>query len=224
MFQVYFDDSGTDAKSEIAIAACYISTKRGWEAFVEGWDQARWEEGFEVFHMADFVARPEHGHKPFCTWNNSKKDHVYGRLADIINKNKRIGIACAVPKKAYDERVPDDLKVHYGTEHYAFAVRKCLMCILEWREASLITLPMRYVFDWEMNTSEKRIQISKMLDTMHQTWRNKFGLEPKWLFFRTQRRVQAASSRRHPGLANEQPNAETPRWRGESRQDAPRVH
>jgi hypothetical protein len=86
MFQVYFDDSGTDAKSEIAIAACYISTKRGWEAFVEGWDQARWEEGFEVFHMADFVARPEHGHKPFCTWNNSKKDHVYGRLLTSSTK------------------------------------------------------------------------------------------------------------------------------------------
>ena len=35
MFTAYFDDSGTDRNSEIAIAACYVSTKRGWDDFVK---------------------------------------------------------------------------------------------------------------------------------------------------------------------------------------------
>ena len=52
MFTAYFDDSGTDGNSDIAIAACYISAKRGWDEFVEAWDHARREEGFDVFHMA----------------------------------------------------------------------------------------------------------------------------------------------------------------------------
>ncbi|HUK48020.1 MAG TPA: DUF3800 domain-containing protein [Terriglobales bacterium] len=183
MYEVYFDDSGTHRNSEVAIAACYVSTKRGWDSFVDAWDDARVEEGFDVFHMADFVAPRERGHKPFCDWDNAKKDHVYDRLAKIINENKRIGIACGVPKKAYDEEVPDELRIHYGREHYAFAVRKCLMSILEWRESSQIILPMRYVFDWEMSGSGKRAEISAMMHTMHASWRDKFGLEPEGFSF-----------------------------------------
>jgi len=178
MFEVYFDDSGTDPKSEIAIAACYVSTKGGWDKFVEAWDHARWEEGFDTFHMAHFVAPREHGHKSFCDWDNTKKDHVYSRLAKIINENKWTGIACAVPKKGYDEIVPDDLKIHYGKEHYTFAVRTCLIRLLDWRKASMVTLPMRYVFDWEMSISEKRKEISAMMDTMHDSWKEQFGMEP----------------------------------------------
>ena len=66
MFTAYFDDSGTDGNSDIAIAACYVSTKRGWDDFVEAWDRVRYEEGFDVFHMAEFVAKREMGHKPWC--------------------------------------------------------------------------------------------------------------------------------------------------------------
>jgi hypothetical protein len=98
-------------------------------------------------------------------------------LAKIINDNKRIGIACAVPKKAYDDVLPDDLKEIYGKEHYTFAVRMCLNLILEWREKSLIRLPMQYIFDFETKHSEKRIEIEQMFDTLHDSWREKFGIE-----------------------------------------------
>src|SRR5579862_1137610 len=144
MFEVYFDDSGTDGNSEIAIAGCYVSTKRGWDEFTTAWDIVRDEEGFDAFHMADFVAPLHCGHKPFCDWDKPKKDRVYDRIATIINEHKRIGIACAVPKKPYDEIVPNDMKDIYGHEHYTFAVKKCMMQIRQWREESLIKTPMRY--------------------------------------------------------------------------------
>ena len=155
MFTAYFDDSGTDNNSDIAIAACYISAKTGWDAFVEEWDRARWEEGFDVFHMAHFIAKPDQDHRPWCDWDHAKKDHVYKRLAKTINENKRIGIASAVPKAALD-LTPEKLRQFYGREHYTVAVRMCMLRIMHWRKRSLISLPIRYVFDFEMSSSQKR--------------------------------------------------------------------
>ena len=125
MFTAYFDDSGTDKNCDIAIAACYVSTKRGWDEFVTAWDAARSDEGFEDFHMSDFMAPPGQEKKPWCDWDNTKKDRVYSRLGKIINRNKRIGVAVAIPKAHWDE-VPDWIRGHYGYQHYAVAVRMCM--------------------------------------------------------------------------------------------------
>ena len=128
--------------------------------------------------MAEFLAPSEQGHKPFCGWDDGKKDHVYARLAKIINDNKRIGIASAVPKEAYD-RLPERIHQQYGRERYTFAVRMCMMRIMEWRDKSLISLPIRYVFDWQMNTDQKRKEISLILDIISKdkSLAPKFGLE-----------------------------------------------
>ena len=186
MFTAYFDDSGTDGNSDIAVAACYISAKRGWEDFVEAWDNARWEEGFDSFHMAEFVAPKDQGHKPWCDWSDEKKNHVYARLAKITNENKRIGIAVAVPKAVWD-RTPDYIRGHYGRQHYTFAVRMCMNRIVRWRAQSMIKHPVRYVFDWEMQRTPKREEISKVLDIVArpQNWEvaDQLGLEPEGYSF-----------------------------------------
>jgi hypothetical protein len=182
MFTAYFDDSGTDGNSDIAIAACYVSTKRGWDDFVEAWDRARYDEGFDSFHMAEFVAKPEMGHKPYCDWTRSKKEHVYARLAKIINENKRVGVAAAVPKNVWDN-TPEKIRRHYGREHYTFAVRMCLMRLLDWRSGTMNILPIRYVFDWEMSASRKRKEISAIFDVLsapaNQIQARMFGVEPE---------------------------------------------
>jgi Protein of unknown function (DUF3800) len=165
MFTAYFDDSGTDRNSDTAVAACYISTRRGWDQFVTDWDHARVQEGFDAFHMADFTAPNSQGHRPYCEWDEAKKNHVYGRLARIINDNKRIGIAIAIPKEIWS-RTPERIQRHFGREHYSFAVRLCMMQILKWRKNIQIALPVRYVFDWEMNKSQKRAEIAKIFEIL----------------------------------------------------------
>ena len=182
MFVAYFDDSGTDRNCDIAVAACYVSTKRGWDDFVEAWDRARWEEEFDCFHMADFVAPNAQGHQPWCNWDDAKKKHVYARLAKIINDNKRIGIAVAVPKAIWDD-TPEHIRRHYGREHYTFAVRMCMTQILRWRERSMISLPIRYVFDWEMRKTQKREEITRIFELIskpqNQPVANLLGIEPQ---------------------------------------------
>jgi hypothetical protein len=73
VYETYLDDRGTSAQSDIAIAACYVSTEPSWKRFVKQWDLARYEEGFDAFHMAHFTAPKEQGHKPWCDWDNTKR-------------------------------------------------------------------------------------------------------------------------------------------------------
>ncbi|MBZ5626740.1 MAG: hypothetical protein LAQ69_49895 [Acidobacteriia bacterium] len=126
--------------------------------------------------------KQEQNHKPWCDWDHNKKVHVYARLAKIINENKRIGIACAVPKVLWDQ-TPERIRQHWGREHYTFAVRMCMRRIAEWRHKSMISLPVRYIFDWEMGISQKRQEISKIFDIIsapsNEHIAELFGVEPR---------------------------------------------
>jgi Protein of unknown function (DUF3800) len=185
MFEAYFDDSGTDSNSPLAIAACYVSSKRGWDAFVEEWNLARYEEDFDVFHMADFAAPRELGKKPFCDWGSDKKKRVYNRLAKIINENKRIGCGIAIPKDVFDRLVPplpESLRAEFGTQHYTCAVKTILWEIVKWRHSLGITLPIRYIFD---RMGQGRGEIIAIWDDVQRGhWKEKtLGMEPEGYAF-----------------------------------------
>jgi hypothetical protein len=128
MYEMYTDD--THADHPLAIAACYISTKRGWEEFAYELEQIKSSEGFECFHMVDYVAKPERQIKPYCDWDGAKRERVYRRLVKAINQNKRIGLGIAVPKEVFDRVVPTlpgPLRKKCGKNHFAFAVKMLLV-------------------------------------------------------------------------------------------------
>jgi hypothetical protein len=92
MFTLYCDDSGTHAGSDVAVAACYISTAAQWTEFARNWDEVEAKEHFGVFHMADFVDRYEQFASP--EWANQKKrDRTIGALVNIIKTRVRIGFS-----------------------------------------------------------------------------------------------------------------------------------
>jgi len=146
-FEIYWDDSGTHKESPIAVAACYVATKEQWDQFKINWDEAREQEGFDVFHMADFMATPEYKREPFCGWDKNKKSRVYFRLASIINTRVRMGFAIAVPKDAYDRYAPERFRKEYADGHYAFAVKTCMGMVNTWHETYAKGQGVQYVFD-----------------------------------------------------------------------------
>lgn len=146
-FEIYWDDSGTHKESPIAVAACYVATKEQWDQFKLNWDEARQREEFDVFHMADFMAKPEYKKEPFCEWDQCKKNWVYFRLANIINARVRIGFAIAVPKDAYDLYAPERFRREYAEGHYAFAVKCCMGMVSTWHETYAKGQGIQYVFD-----------------------------------------------------------------------------
>jgi hypothetical protein len=118
--EAYLDDSGTDGNTPIAVAACYISSKEQWDHFARNWDEVRFAEGFDVFHMCEFVAKREAGHKPFCDWDNTKKDRVYKKLASIINTRIRRGFAVyAAKRKATGQLVTSEDRQRFALEWLA---------------------------------------------------------------------------------------------------------
>jgi len=145
--EIYFDDSGTDGRTPVAVAACYVSSKEQWDRFVNNWDRVLTDEGFDVFHMAEFVAKPEAGHKPFCDWDTNKKLRVYSKLASILNTRIQKGFAFAIPKHSFDAYALKEFKEEYAKDHYSWAVKRILGLLAEWRKQSNITAPMQYVFD-----------------------------------------------------------------------------
>src|SRR5258708_1273333 len=121
-FELYCDDSGTDSNSPIAVAACYVASKNQWHEFGRNWEEVMQVEGFDCFHMAEFVAKPKAGHRPFCEWDNIKKTRVYEKLASIINIRVRKGFGIAIPKAAFDGAAPQHFRDHYASDHYTYAV------------------------------------------------------------------------------------------------------
>lgn len=146
MFTLYCDDSGTHAKSDVAIAGCYVSTVEQWREFKRNWEEIDAKEHFGVFHMADFVAKRKQF--AFPEWQDDKKrDRTIRALVATINTRVRIGIAAAVVKSAYNEIVPANMREHLGRNHYTFAVRMCIAFVEQWRKQYGYSEPIQYVFD-----------------------------------------------------------------------------
>jgi hypothetical protein len=181
-FEVYFDDSGTDGNSPVAVAACYVASKDQWDQFVKNWDEASKTEGFDVFHMAEFVAKRQAGHKPFCDWDNPKKERVYARLANIINTRVRKPFALAVPKIAFDRYVFPEFKEQYAGDHYTWAAKATIGLLENWRLTRGITSPMQYVFD---RGSRGQQQLQKIWDESlgRDGAERRYGIVPNGVMF-----------------------------------------
>ena len=184
--EVYFDDSGTDAGTPVAVAACYVAQKTQWDEFVRNWDQVMADEGFDMFHMAEFVAKPEMGHKPFCDWSREKKDRVYKKLASIINTRVRKGFAVAVPKKPFDEYVFHEFKQQYAKNHYVWAVKSVLGFIDNWRQQFSVGVPMQYVFE-SGSLGEDQVDAVWKECLLHKESERKYGIVPNGVMFQDKR-------------------------------------
>jgi hypothetical protein len=151
-FETYWDNSEPEPTTDtalafpMAIAACYVSSKDQWDCFRRDWDRAREEEGFDVFHMTDFMASPCLK-KPFCDWNRHKRDRVYYRLANIINTRVRAGFVFGVPSESYDLHTPQHIKDVMGNRHFTFAVRTVLSLVQEWYAKYGQGKAVQYIFD-----------------------------------------------------------------------------
>jgi hypothetical protein len=147
MFTLYCDDSGTHPKSDIAVAACHISTVDQWTHFKRNWDEANAREHFGVFHMADFVGKQEQFSAP--EWNDqAKRDRTVRALVNLIKTRAQIGFAAVVVKSAFDEVIAGSkLREKYGDNHYAFVVRLCTTLVDRWRQKHKHGAPVQYVFD-----------------------------------------------------------------------------
>jgi hypothetical protein len=143
-FTVHFDDSGTHSESSIAVGASLVASVDQWRHFNRNWEEAEKQEGFGVFHMADFAA----GEKHFKGWDDTKKKRVLERLCNIITTRISVGWSTSVTKKDYDDIIVDPFfRSWVGEFHYSFCVRQCAGTIGIWRRQQKKPSSLEYVFD-----------------------------------------------------------------------------
>jgi hypothetical protein len=134
--------------------------------------------------MCEFVAKREAGHKPFCDWDNKKKDRVYARLASIINTRIRHGFAVAVPKAPFDRYVFEEFKDGCAADHYTWAIRNILILLSDWRQKYQIGKPMQYVFHYGSLSQNRIKQIWESESKKNSPLAGlRFGMVPEGIMF-----------------------------------------
>src|ERR1035438_4934197 len=116
-YELYFDDSGTDKDSPVAVAACYVAKKEQWDEFTRNWKDTAGTDGFNFFHMTDFMVnplavnwdkvKPNNAILQYRDWDDEKRRRVYTHLSGIIRCRAQSGFGVTVGKQDYDDLIPD---------------------------------------------------------------------------------------------------------------------
>ena len=155
MITAYFDDSGTDQRSRIAIASCYLGEVQQWDLLAREWEDAKSRFGFEYFGMSDCLVGRER--TSFEGWSWPQKDALIRHLIGITSLRARMGFSAAIIKDDYDAVVSGWKRRIVGENHFGFAVKDCLRQIRNWRRQYNISEPIQYVFDL-MGTGKDEIE------------------------------------------------------------------
>lgn len=182
-FETYWDNSeATPAAPDspafpMTIAACYVSTKTQWDEFNKNWRKALDDEGLAFFHMTDFTASREHGVKPYCDWDQPKRERFYYRLANIINTRMKAGFVFGLPTQSFDLYTPEHFKRDLGKRHFTFAVRSVLDLVSQWYASYGSGKAVQYVFD---RTGKGVGEITAIFDIAKERpeWAAKLGFRP----------------------------------------------
>lgn len=183
-FETYWDNSeATPATADlpafpITIAACYVSTKEQWDEFNKNWKKALDDYGLAYFHMTDFMVSRERGVKPYCDWDQPKRDWFYYRLANIVNTRISTGFAFGVPNESFDLHTPQHFKDDLGKRHFTFAVRSVLDLVSQWYASYGSGKAVQYVFD-RMGKGKGEIDAIFDITKERPEWAAKLGVRPK---------------------------------------------
>jgi Protein of unknown function (DUF3800) len=178
MVTLYFDDSGTHPQSDVAIAAAYVSSVEQWVSFQKDWNYARHQDGFNVFHTADFMAKQGEFSAP--EWQDEDKcRQTIERLIGLINIRVRHLFICGVLRKPYDTFIAPDPKLAKlcGRNHYVFAVKHCLNFIKEWKAEWASKENVKYIFDRVPKGSGIKKEINEVFNEFVNDPSNPFGIE-----------------------------------------------
>ncbi|HEY7404158.1 MAG TPA: DUF3800 domain-containing protein [Candidatus Angelobacter sp.] len=164
---VYMDDSGTESRARIVVAALCVSSVKKWKKFEAAWIAAEQKYCFKEFHMTEFAScrsdfwcrdcksgKTDATNHPWREWSNTKRHDVLAELIRIICKYTQKGFGIAFTKEEIDkylknqklrELAPDQ----FGEEHYTFAATTCSGELARWRYKTQEFPPLKFVFDGE---------------------------------------------------------------------------
>ena len=145
MFKVYFDDSGTAPDQRIAIASAIVIPAKRLLALENEWRGFCDKYGITEFHASPCASR--NPKSQYADWNETKVKKAFDRARQIVMKYGTRALSFAVTKKEFDEEIPDEQKVYWAQDHYAYAIRRVLRFVWKWSGDSEFRNELEYVFD-----------------------------------------------------------------------------
>jgi hypothetical protein len=145
MFTVYVDDSGTDPKQHLAIAAALIVPACQIVALDSQWDLFSKRHGFSNLHAAECVAR--NPRSQFFGWDDIMVEKVLRRARQLMKARASAAFSFAINKPLFDSAAPDEWREVGGYNHYTWALRALLQQLVRWHAKRGIKEPFEFVFD-----------------------------------------------------------------------------
>jgi hypothetical protein len=154
-------------KGSASVTVCgFVSTVKRWVIFDEEWQEALGSQGFDCFHMTDFVAKK----KPFDKWDDSpdklkKRDRFFHGLVKMAIKRTVWSVAAIVPMDQYNSANEEyKLDECFGGA-YAFAGLICGIKLKRWAKTKSMFQNFEVLFedgDKGRGALDKRLR--KLLD------------------------------------------------------------
>lgn len=127
MLDAYFDDSGTDAESRVAVLAGYLGPAEEWTVLEAEWNAVLRREDLTFYRTADC----NHSQGQFDGWPSPRRNALHREMVEIITRRQLvpIGIACKV-LTPFASRVP-----------WTWEFEACFVRVIEWVGEYMRKLP-----------------------------------------------------------------------------------
>ena len=159
-----------------------MSRRRTVGRFRKNWDRARTDEGFDVFHMAEFVAKPERAQALLRLGQRQKGARL--REAGKHHKHSRTnGVrSCCSQKAVRSVRIPRIQRAIRQRSLHLGRKNRCLDRSRTGAQKSGITIPMQYVFD-EGSLGQSQINDIWAQYEQIKSAEQKYGIVPNGVMF-----------------------------------------
>jgi hypothetical protein len=142
MLTAYFDDSGTDSGSRVAVVAGYLGSTANWKRFAEEWRGLLSEYKITIMRRADL----ENFRGEFRNWDGEFRTEFVRKVHAIIHRYTYSGVGSAILKDDFEKTLPVEFSRDWGNM-YSCSAYFCTLAIDRWCTQHNYDGPVNFVFE-----------------------------------------------------------------------------
>lgn len=135
--EVYVDESGTHATSDMVVVAGYVFRRLNARRFQVEWSRVLRREGIPYFHMTDCAT----GNGSFKGWSAERRTGLEKKLIALTRKESAFGFAMGMRPSVFSQKLPGTVKP------YTFLLTHSLMACQGWAHRVGFKNSLAYFFE-----------------------------------------------------------------------------